>query len=161
MQSGTMKNTDLFTQSACIATLTGLYKYGITDSGASFLSRSYDDHALLQHIFNNNEEKVVTAISDYGRQTYDNTFALMQSAAGAGLRFIRLQAANDLSLDRVKNILAGQRHHILACLPPDLQLGGLLNDNTIDDRTNKMEGPVSGFMHFVEGLFAPEEPKHR
>jgi hypothetical protein len=35
-------------------------------------------------------------------------------------------------------------------LPAAMQLGYLLNDNAMDDRTNKMEGPVSSFMHTIE-----------
>jgi hypothetical protein len=35
-------------------------------------------------------------------------------------------------------------------LPPALQMGDLLNDNTMDDRTNKMEGPISSMMHSIE-----------
>ena len=46
--------------------------------------------------------------------------------------------------------MSGQRHNILVYLPAALQLGDLLNDNAMDDRTNKMEGPVSNFMHNIE-----------
>jgi hypothetical protein len=29
-------------------------------------------------------------------------------------------------------------------------MGDLLNDEALDDRTNKMEGPISNFMHKIE-----------
>jgi len=35
-----------------------------------------------------------------------------------------------------------------------LQIGKLLNDSTLDDRTNKMEGPISGLMHAIEKKFS-------
>lgn len=49
--------------------------------------------------------------------------------------------------------LAGQRSMALMYLPATLQLGKLLNDNQLDDRTHKMEGPVSSLMHSVEKQF--------
>ena len=33
----------------------------------------------------------------------------------------------------------------------------LLEDNTMDDRMNKMEGPVSSFMHKIETIFTSRE----
>jgi hypothetical protein len=42
----------------------------------------------------------------------------------------------------------------LIYLPGYLQIGQALRDETLDDRTNKMEGPVSGFMHSVEKVFS-------
>jgi hypothetical protein len=43
-----------------------------------------------------------------------------------------------------------QRHQVLVYLPAPLQLGDLIHDESLDDRTNKMEGPVSNFMHKIE-----------
>jgi hypothetical protein len=31
-----------------------------------------------------------------------------------------------------------------------MQLGDLLKDDSLDDRTNKMEGPISNMMHNIE-----------
>jgi hypothetical protein len=36
-------------------------------------------------------------------------------------------------------------------------MGKLLDDPALDDRTNKMEGPVSSFLHWIEDLMAPED----
>jgi len=33
-------------------------------------------------------------------------------------------------------------------------MGDILNDDTLDDRTNKMEGPISNFMHSIENKFS-------
>ena len=35
-----------------------------------------------------------------------------------------------------------------------LHLGKLLDNPNMDDRTNKMEGPVSSFMHKIENIFS-------
>jgi hypothetical protein len=31
-----------------------------------------------------------------------------------------------------------------------MNFGDILHDETLDDRTNKMEGPISNFMHKIE-----------
>jgi len=35
-----------------------------------------------------------------------------------------------------------------------MNFGGLLHDETMDDRTNKMEGPISNFIHKIEDKFS-------
>ncbi|HVX48921.1 MAG TPA: hypothetical protein VHB48_02150, partial [Chitinophagaceae bacterium] len=54
----------------------------------------------------------------------------------------------------VSNFMKAQRDNILHYLPASLQIGKLLDDETLDDRTNKMDGPVSGFMHTIEKVFS-------
>jgi hypothetical protein len=42
-----------------------------------------------------------------------------------------------------------------------MKMGDILNDEALDDRTNKMEGPVSGFMHRIENqLSKGDESKY-
>lgn len=49
---------------------------------------------------------------------------------------------------------AEQRSNILKHLPVELHAGELLSDPAMDDKTNKMEGPMSGMMHTVEKIFS-------
>ena len=52
------------------------------------------------------------------------------------------------------NFFTNQRTQILTRLPAALNMGELLQDSTIDDQTNKMEGPMSGLMHGIEKIFS-------
>ena len=52
--------------------------------------------------------------------------------------------------EKIRLFMSSQRHNILVHLPAALQLGDFLHDNAMDDRTNKMEGPVSNVMHTIE-----------
>jgi hypothetical protein len=54
-----------------------------------------------------------------------------------------------------------QRNNILPFLPAELQMGELLHDNTLDDRTNKMEGPVSSIMRAIGGGFSNEDAEKK
>ena len=55
----------------------------------------------------------------------------------------------------------GQRNNILPFLPAELQMGELLHDNTLDDRTNKMEGPVSSIIRAIGGGFSNGEAEKK
>jgi hypothetical protein len=39
-------------------------------------------------------------------------------------------------------------------LHPSLRLGQHLQENTVDDSTKKMDGPVSDLMHTIEQVFS-------
>ena len=54
----------------------------------------------------------------------------------------------------MKTYVTDQRNNILVYLPAELQMSTVVNDNTLDDRTNKMEGPMSNSMHFIEKIFS-------
>jgi hypothetical protein len=54
-------------------------------------------------------------------------------------------------------MVAAEKPNILMYLPAALQMGHLLNDETIDDRIHKMEGPVSGFMNVFGEIFNQSE----
>ena len=81
----------------------------------------------------------------------------MERIAEEALNVTTEATAPDATPEKRMLYIAGQRHNILVYLPPDLQLGTLINDNALDDRTNKMEGPVSNLMHFFEQLFSEKE----
>jgi hypothetical protein len=53
----------------------------------------------------------------------------------------------------VKDYFINQKNDILLYLLPILKMGDLLHDNTLDDGTNKMEGPISSLMHSLGSTF--------
>ncbi|MEJ0103550.1 MAG: hypothetical protein WDO19_13800 [Bacteroidota bacterium] len=54
----------------------------------------------------------------------------------------------------IKKYFTEERNNILRHLPGAIEIGNTLNDTTLDDRTNKMSGPVSAIMHSIEKTFA-------
>ncbi len=154
LQSGI--TTDHYQQAATIAVLVGLYKYGTTEEGSAALSGQIP-HDVLYLLFNKQEEKIIEAVSDYGSKPYSATETLLQKIACAALETVQEATGKDASFDKIRTYLAGQRHNILVYLPPDLKVGDLVNDETIEDRTNKMEGPVSNLIHAIEDIFAEKD----
>ena len=74
----------------------------------------------------------------------------MEIIAAEAIRILRQDAGENAPATKIKTYLNEQRHHVLTYLPAAMQLGELLHDDTMDDRTNKMEGPISNFMHKIE-----------
>lgn len=148
--------TDHYNQAATIAVLVGLYKYGTTEDGAAALA-GQTPHNPLHLLFGGQHEKVIEAVSMYGNKPYSATETLLEKIARAALDAVHEETGKDASLEKIRTYLTTQRHNILIYLPPDLKIGDLVNDETLEDRTNKMEGPVSNLMHAIEDIFASKD----
>lgn len=146
-----------FVQAAVTAVLAGLYKYVGTKDDVEQLLTIKNHQQILKQIFDSNEEHIIESVGSYGNKPYDQARLFMEKIAEEAIKVVQDATSPDPTSEKIRLYIAGQRHNILVYLPPDLQLGTLINDNSIDDRTNKMEGPVSNLMHFFEQLFSEKE----
>ena len=138
-------------QSAITAVLAGLAKFGRSDSGANYLfSNKGEDQNWLDIIFSGRKAEAVDKVAQYSGVSVSEASAHMQKIAGEGVRMIHQSVGSKEKPEKIRTYMKGQRHNILLYLPAAMQLGDLLDDDTLDDRTNKMEGPISNFMHKVE-----------
>ena len=153
-----------YAQAATMAVLAGLYRNASDREGASaVLNPGATD--LLNWIFRGREDSIVREVADYlpGKSGVENRFTddvkgFMRQILDTAIGLLREQVPEKKDEPaQIQKILAGQRHNILAYLPADIMAGRALEDNSMDDRTNKMEGPVSGLMHFIENVFAEKE----
>lgn len=149
-------DTDHYTQAAAISVLAGIYKFGSAADNAVILLNTGPDE-LLTIIFGDKETDVIKAVSYYGDRNYDSARLTMTKIAVESIEIIKKGVGDNATPEKIASYIAGQRHNILVCLPPDLQLGTIIDDNSFDDVTNKMEGPVSGLVHFFENLFAEKK----
>ncbi|HZE83158.1 MAG TPA: hypothetical protein VE035_02570 [Puia sp.] len=162
-----------YEQSATLAVLAGLYRYGSDAEGALALTQPGHD-GLLSTILHEREPRIARDISAIGAHFYEETLSLMEDIAVTAVDVLHEQAmgnnaggevtgsnkagvATNNKTSIIQKILTSQRHNILTYLPPEMQVGKVLQDNSMDDRTNKMEGPVSDLMHFFENIFASEK----
>lgn len=155
--ANTGANAKQFEQAAITAVLAGLYKYGSTDEGAKHLFHISNSHDLLNNFFAYHRDEVVSGLAVYGNILPLQVESLLETIAIEAVEAVKETVGIDTKPESIRSYIAGQRHHILVYLPPDLQFGKLIGDDMLDDRTNKMEGPVSGFMHFIENLFAEKD----
>lgn len=145
--------TDKFMQYATAAVLAGLYKYGRTSEGASAILNQSGSVSLTD-IFKNHDNEVVQNVASSTQRTTEETRSKMEDITLQAASCIRESVGDKASSDTLKTWLAAQRQSILSYLPAELGMGQILNDGTLDDRTNKMEGPVSSFIHAMGASFS-------
>lgn len=145
--------TNKFKQASMMAVLAGLYRYGRTHDGAADILTGSTTN-WLDKIFGNKTDEVVLQIANVTHKSTDMTKDLMGKVAVNAVACLKDAVGEDASADTLQTYLAGQRQQMLAYLPAELNMGQILKDGTMDDPTNKMDGPVSTFSHLFGALFS-------
>lgn len=147
-------NEDRFSQAAIPAVLTGLYRYVQKDEGAEEFLQVVNSTAWLNNFFEADKNAVVKTIADYGQQSFEETETQMNTIANEAVKVIKENLAANAGIKEVKAFLLNQRNNILSHLLPALNMGRFLHDNTLDDNTNKMEGPISSLIKNIGSAFS-------
>ena len=137
-------------QAAIPAVLAGLFKLSQSEEGSRQIIAANPDSGALQLVFERKEDVAVDKVARYAGTSGEDARTAMERIAGEAVKLVQAGVKDNPSPERVKTYLGDQRHNILVYLPAAMQMGYLLGDNTLDDRTNKMEGPISNFMHKIE-----------
>lgn len=143
-------------QAAIPATLVGLYKYTRDENrAAEILSPGFGNN-WREKVFGNGSDTLASKVADYADVSIGEADSKLDEVYQNTVFLIRenLSEVTDLS---VKNLFTEQRTSILSRLPAAIGVGELLNDDSLDDRTNKMKGPISNLMHTIEKTFAGTE----
>ena len=140
-------------QAAIPAVLTALYKYTRTDEGCNNILHNIDKDWLAA-IFEEMEQSAVDKVSHYAGISGELAKIAMKNIAAEAVITVKKSAGDHPTCEGIRTFMDVQRHNILVHLPAAMQMGNLLNDEALDDRTNKMEGPVSGFMHRIENVLS-------
>lgn len=143
-----------FSQAALPAVLTGLYKYAQSDVGAKDILESDNSTNWMDKIFYDKKEDVIETVSTYASQSKDSSVIKMNIIAKESVKIAKENLPANTGIMEVKKIFINQRSHILLYLLPALKMGGYLEDDTLDDNTNKMEGPVSSLMQSIGSVFS-------
>ena len=146
-------NEDKFSQAAIPAVLTALYKYAQTDDGANEILTSDGDEQWTGKIFDEHKKEAIQIISSYSKQSNDDPLAKMNAIAAEAAKVVREHVGENGAIINVKDYFSNQKKDILLYLLPSLKMGDLLNDDTLDDGTHKMEGPISSLMHNLGSVF--------
>lgn len=152
----TVPAEDRFSQAAIPAIIIGLYKFSQTDKGADMLLTTHHADNWISEIFGADTTLLVEKISTYAGYQTTNTLTALNKIALTIIETIKDQLTIDTSLPIVE-ILSSLRAEALHYLPASLQIGVMVQENTTDDRTNKMEGPVSGLVQSIGNIFSTSE----
>ena len=139
-------------QGAIPAVLAGIYRLSRKTDGAEKIisMQTNNNEGLLLQIFDGDEDVAVQKVAQYSEATETDVKNHMEIIAGEAIRIIRKHVGEQPTAAKIKTYLGDQRHNVLSYLPAAMHFSDLLHDDTLDDRTNKMEGPVSNFMHKIE-----------
>lgn len=152
---------NVLAQSIIPAVSAGLYKITRSEEGARLVLRGNFSTGIAEALFGDKTDTLLDNISSYADVDRKTTLAQLERAGEVTVKIINENAATEPRETAVMSFMKEQRNTILHYLPAALQIGLLLNDTTMDDKTNKMDGPVSGLMHKIEKVFSgapPEEP---
>ena len=146
--------THKFSQAAIPAVLTGLYRFVQSDEGAAEFLKGDSSTNWVSKIFDDNRKEAIQKISDYALQFNADPVARMNAIANEAVKVTKENLAADAGIKEVKLFFSDQKNSILVYLPSELRMGELLHDNTLDDNTNKMEGPISSLMQSIGSAFS-------
>jgi hypothetical protein len=144
-------------QAAIPAVLTALYSLSRSEEGCTKIISRNPESDWLAVIFKGHEQEAVAKVAEYSGAGENEAEGHMENIADEAIKILREAAGKEPKAEKVKTYMNGQRHNILVHLPAAMQMGHILNDDSLDDRTNKMEGPVSSFMHKIENNFSGGE----
>lgn len=143
----------LLSQAAIPAMLAGLFSVTRTeDSTRQLLANS--QLSWLDRIFAARKKEIVSRIASHSNANFKDAADLMEATAAVAVENLSGDDQEAPTAENLSTALSRHRHEILVYLPASLQMGNFLNDTTMDDPTNKMEGPVSNLVHRIEDHFS-------
>jgi hypothetical protein len=148
--SNSQSSSQRLAQAAIPAVLTAIYRMTRTEDGTKALLQNQNGSDALTLIYQGKEAEAAENISRYSGIAQNEVLHQMKNIAEESMAILKDATGKDISAEKLKNYMNTQRHNILVYLPATLDMGDMLHDETLDDRTNKMEGPVSNFMHKIE-----------
>ena len=146
-------NEDTFSQAAIPAVLIGLCSYVQKDEAAAEVLANEASVNWISKIFDHNSKVAVETIAAYSKQSYEEPISKMNLIASEAIKIAKANIANDATIEVLKTFFNNEKSSILLYLPAALHLGIIINNETIDDRTNKMEGPVSNLIKSIGAIF--------
>ena len=150
----TTPEEDKFSQAAIPAVLTALYRFVQSDEGAATFLQGDNATNWVSKIFDDNKKEAVQTISAYALQSKADPIAKMNAIANETLNIVKTNLPANAGIKELKLFFNNQRSNILLYLPATLNMGDLLHDETLDDNTNKMEGPISSLMQSIGNAFS-------
>jgi len=143
-----MSSAQKLPQAAIPAVLAAMIKYSDGPDGINVLTLN-ENKNWLGTFYCGKEQEAVKKVADYAGVSVDEAQRNMEDISIEAVRLVK-DSVKNADAEKLRSYMNSQRHTILSHLPAALKMGDTLNEETFDDRTNKMEGPVSSFLHKIE-----------
>ncbi len=150
---------DLLPQAVIPVSLLGLYHYTRNEDNAQALvgGNNSTNTNWKNKLYGDHSDEVASQIASYAHTGIDTVESALNQAVNTAIGIVNNSLGSKTSASAIADIFKDNRSVILKHLPAALQIGSVVNDNTLDDRTNKMEGPMSGLMHTIEKIFSDSD----
>ncbi len=149
-----------FSQAGIPVVLVGFHRLLASDAGTKEILYPNSSTNWVSKIFGNDATEVVNRVNAYSGFDQAGTEAKLNDIATKAASLIKEAAPSEKAVD-IKAVLESQIDNILTYLPPSLHLGDLLDENTLDDRTHKMEGPISTLIQAIGSGFSKPDEDYR
>lgn len=146
--SGKASPEQKLSQATIPTVLAGMIKLSDGTDGMQLFSDRKD---WLTLIYSGRESEVAKRVAEYAGVTPAEAHDEMVNVSAEAVQVVK----NKIKIpdaEKLRSYMNSQRHAVLSHLPAAMKIGDLLKEDTFDDRTNKMEGPVSGFLHRIENI---------
>jgi len=144
---------DKLAQAAIPSVLTGMYKYSRDVHQAETVLQNDFVQNWETKLFGDNTARLKREVASYAGVSEAEADEKLNEVFKRSINVIKENVPKQDGTG-IKNLFTDQRTNILSHLPAAIGLGKLLDDNSLDDRTNKMQGPVSNLMHSIEKAFS-------
>jgi len=112
-----------------------------------------DQSDWLEIIFNKKKPELLGRIAAYADASVFLSQHESELIANETARLVKAQINEKSDYEYLNLYLLHERNEALFYLPAAIRMGTIMKNNTIDDRTHKMEGPISSLMHSIENHF--------
>jgi len=154
----TTPSEEKFSQAVIPSAILALYKYSTTENGSQTILQNKEHEDWPSIVFGDKKDEFFDNVCKYSHQYADSCETKINNFFRAVVCAINERQKNGhTDAEGVRKLLADQRNLVLPFLPSDIELGKILDDTTLDDRTNKMEGPVSNLMHSIGNIFSSSD----
>lgn len=149
-------------QAAIPAALAIVAKYAASDRGLQRLSAGPEESNWLKEILGSGRHAMVRQVAEYAGSDPATASRTVQEAIQLAVHHgAHLTSANEASSAQ-QTYYASLLTEALSFLPAAVPVGKLMDDDTLDDQTHKMEGPLSNLAHSIGNVFSDgrsEDPK--
>ena len=143
-------------QAAIPTVLLGIFEKLNQNQNTEWLNKPSSSANWMPAIFVDRTKQVVDRIKEYAQVGTSSDIHDIEHIASEAVRIVRDNLTGKSDND-VSSYVATNKKDVLLYLPASLDMGKLLKNENLDDRTNKMEGPVSSLMHKLEETFNSSE----
>ncbi len=147
-----------FAQAILPTVIIGISRYLHTDQGWLTFQRgeSYPNWGSV--LFGKHSVELSKRIADYSGWRREEVMPKMHDIIERALWTLRNMGIE--TDEELKNYIETERKTALSYLPEKIRLGELMGNDALDDRINKMEGPISTMIKALGGSFDSAETKN-